>query len=180
MRLKKNKNQLLILLLAVGFLIGIIYENIISRNSPVLSDVFRRSNLEQYLQTDIVSEKYFWYVAKARILLLAIIFGLSLFKWKKLFVGLSMTCCGFFVGSVAVASIMQLGMKGILVCIAAVFPQGLFYVMAYGMLFMYWFHYPESRWNRTKMMFVILMFLVGIVVEAYLNPVVIKLIIEIL
>ena len=39
------------------------------------------------------------------------------------------------------------------------------------MLFLYWFRYPEIRWNRAKLLFVGIMFLSGIVLEAYVNPI---------
>lgn len=180
MRLNKNKGQLLILFLAVGFLIGIIYENLVSRESALLSEVFLRSNLERYLQTNIIGEKYLWYVAKARLILLATVCIFSCFWWKKLFVILCLTVCGFFVGVMFVAAVMQLGIKGILLCMAGVLPQGIFYVMAYSMLFLYWFRYPESRWNRAKLLFVIIMFLAGIMLETYVNPALVKLVIKIL
>lgn len=180
MRLNKNKSQLLMIFLAVGFFIGIIYENIVSKNDIMLYEMFQRSNLEQYLQTNIISEKYLWYVAKARILLLAIVCGLSLFKWKKLFVGLCLTVLGFLAGSMAVVSVIQLGMKGILLCIAGVFPQGIFYILAYSLLFIYWFRYPEMKWNHVKMIFVICAFLVGVLLEVYVNPLLVRLTIQIL
>ena len=180
MRMNKSRGQLLILFLAVGFLIGIIYENVIARSSVVLSEVFLRSNLELYLKTNIIGEKYLWYVAKARIILLATVCIFSCFRWKKLFVILCLTVCGFFAGIMSVMAVMQLGIKGILLCIAGILPQGIFYVMAYSMLFAYWFRYPESRWNRAKLLFVIIMFLAGIVLETYVNPALVKLIIKIL
>lgn len=180
MRLKKSKGQLLILFLAVGFLVGIIYENIVARESVVLSKLFLRSNLERYLQTNIVSEKYLWYVAKARLIILATICTFSCFRWKKLLVIFCLTICGFFVGVMSVAAVMQLGIKGVLICMAGILPQGIFYAMAYSMLFVYWFRYPEGLWNRTKLLFVIIMFLAGIVLESYVNPMLIKLIIKIL
>jgi len=180
MRMNKSKGQLLILFLAVGFFVGIIYENVIAKSSVVLSDLFLRSNLELYLRTNIVSEKYLWYVVKARFLLLAMICIFSCFRWKKIFVILCLTVCGFFTGILFVAAVMQLGIKGILLCIAGMLPHGIFYVMAYSMLFVYWFRYPESYWNRTKLLFVIIMFLVGVLLEAYVNPMLLKLIIQIL
>ena len=180
MRLNKNKGQLLILFLAVGFFVGIIYENLVARESALLSDVFLRSNLERYLQTNIISEKYLWYVIKARTLLLAIVCILGCFRWKKLFVVLCLSTCGFFAGMMSVTAVMQLGIKGVLLCIVGILPQGIFYAMAYSMLLAYWFRYPQSRWNKAKMLFVALVFLVGIVLETYVSPVLVKLIIKIL
>ena len=180
MRLNKNKGQLLILFLAVGFLIGIVYENLVARESALLSEVFLRSNLERYLQTNIIGEKYLWYVARARIILLATVCILSCFRWKKLVVILCLALCGFFAGMMSVTAVIQLGIKGILLCIAGIMPQGIFYAMGYGVLLAYWFRYPNSRWNRAKLLFVIIMFLVGIVLETYANPVLVKLIIKML
>ncbi len=180
MRLNKNKGQLLILFLAVGFFAGIIYENLVAKESALLSEVFLRSNLERYLQTNIVCEKYLWYVVKARILLFVVVCVFGCFRWKKLFVVTYLTICGFFAGMMSVTAVIQLGIKGILICIAGILPQGFFYAMGYGMLLTYWFRYPNSRWNRAKLLFVIIMFLAGIVLETYVNPVLVKLIIKML
>ena len=180
MRMKKSRGQLLILFLAVGFFCGIIYENLVTRESALLSEVFLRTNLERYLQINIISEKYLWYVIKARTLILAIVCVLGCFRWKKLFIAICLTICGFFAGMMSVTAVMQLGIKGILLCIAGILPQGIFYVMGYGVLLAYWFRYPDSRWNRAKMLFVIIMFLAGIILETYANPVLVKLIIKML
>ena len=118
------------------------------------------------------------YLAKLGSLLTVCIF--SCFRWKKLFVILCLALCGFFAGMMSVTAVMQLGIKGILLCIAGILPQGIFYAMGYGMLLAYWFRYPNSRWNRAKLLFVIIMFSAGIVLETYANPVLVKLIIKML
>ena len=63
----KNQNQLLIVLLVVGFFIGVIYENIVSKSQGATTDLFLKSNLQRYLQIDVIAEKYFWYVIKDRV-----------------------------------------------------------------------------------------------------------------
>lgn len=178
MRGNKSKNQLLFLFLAVGFLIGIIYENVITARSIIPAELFSTSNLQAYLKVDIITEKYLWYVAKERILLLALLCVLSCLPWKKLFVSASLLICGFLTGVLTVSAVLQLGIKGILLCFIGILPQGIFYGMAYGMLFTYWFHFPERKWNRVKTIFVILMFMAGIMVETYVNPFLIKLFIR--
>lgn len=180
MHLNKNKGQLLIIFLAVGFFVGIIYENIISRGHVAFSEIFLRSNLERYLQTNLIIEKYLWYVIKARIIILAITCILGCFRGKKLYVFLWLFVCGFFAGIVSVAAVIQLGIKGILLCFVGILPQGIFYVMAYSMIFLYLFRYPKSQWNKAKFVFVVIMFLVGIILETYVNPILVKLVIKIL
>lgn len=180
MRGYKNKNQLLIIFLVVGFLIGVIYENVISKNQVVTTEIFMKSNLQRYLQTDVIAEKYFWYVIKERVIFLAVICVFSCMRWKKLFVAICLILIGFFSGTFCVAAVLQLGMKGIFLCFAGMFPQMIFYGFLYGMLFVHWFRFPEKQWNRTKMIFVILMFVVGMVLEIYVNPMIVKFVIRIL
>lgn len=180
MRRYKNKNQLLIIVLAVGFLIGIIYENIVSGKQVVMTEMFTISNLQRYLQTDVIVEKYFLYVAKERIILLGIILLFSCIKWKKLFVALCLMMVGFFVGVFMVAAVLQLGIKGILLCFTGMFPQIICYGVAYSILFTYWFWYPERQWNQAKTFFVIIMLVLGIILEVYVNPILVKLVIRIL
>lgn len=180
MRVHKGNSQLLVLILAVGFFIGIIYENLISKNGAITVELFRKSNLERYLQTKIIAEEYLWYVVKSRVLMLGILCILSCVKWKKILVVLCVGMLGVISGILAVSAVLQLGMKGILLCMAGILPQGIFYGMVYGMLLIYWFRHPERQWNRAKTVFVVLMFLVGMLLEAYVNPVIVKGIIRML
>lgn len=176
----KNANQLLIILLVVGFFVGVIYENIISRNQLVTTVIFSKSNLQRYLQTNVIAEKYFWYVIKDRVIFLIVICLLSCVKWKKLFVALCLLLTGFFIGSFCVGAVLQLGIKGLLLCLAGLFPQMLFYGFLYGVLFVHWFYYPERQWNQTKTLFTVILFVIGILLEVYVNPIVVKFVIGIL
>ena len=180
MRAYRNRNRLLILCLGVGFLIGIIYENIVAGKQVVISELFLKSNLQRYLQTDVITKKYLWYVLKERLLLLGAISLLGCMKWKKAFVICLISTMGFIGGVLTVSAVIQLGIKGILFCVIGILPQGLFYGIAYSILINYWFRFPESRWNRTKMVFLFVMFLVGIIVETYVNPILVKWIIRML
>lgn len=180
MRGYKNKNQLLIVFLVVGFLSGVIYENVITRNQVVTTELFLKSNLQRYLQTDVIAEKYVWYVIKERVIFLLIVCILSCVKWKKIFVTMCLALIGFFSGVFCVSAVLQLGMKGILLCIAGMFPHMLFYGLLYGMLFVHWFRFPERQWNRTKMLFVVVLFIIGFFLEVYVNPIIVKFIIGIL
>ena len=69
----KNQNQLLIVLLVVGFFIGVICENIVSKSQGATTELFLKSNLQRYLQIDVIAEKYFWYVIKDRLFFLLLI-----------------------------------------------------------------------------------------------------------
>ena len=180
MRMNRGKGQLLLIFIAVGFLIGIIYQNIVSGKQVITTDLFLKSNLERYLHTDIVTKKYLWYVLKERIWLFVIILMLGCIKWKKFVVAVCLSLAGFIMGVLTVSSVLQLGMKGILFCIAGMLPQGIFYGILYSVLFVYWYWFPARQWNKVKTIFMALMFTVGVLVEVYVNPVLVKWIIQIL
>ena len=177
MKLCKNKNQLLIVLLAVGFFVGILYENIISKNNGITISLFQTGFLEQYKQTEIIPEEYLWYVARIRLTPMLLLFVLSCIKWKKILVSVSLLWTGFLAGVTIVSAVIQLGIKGILFCVAGAFPHMIFYGMTYGIVFAYLYDYPRRQWNGTKTIFMVLLVFLGIVLETYLTPILIKMII---
>ena len=170
----KRKNQLLFLVLAVGFFIGIIYQNLTYAKGTVALELFEKGRLQQYLQIDVITEKYLWYVLKERILLFGLVCLCGSMRWKKMFVTVLLFILGFLLGMLGVIATLQLGGKGILFCLGVLLPHGIFYSLAIGMLLTYWFHAPRKEWNRVKTIFVILMFLLGILVETYVNPFLLK------
>ena len=180
MKLFKNKNQLLIMLLAVGFFIGIIYENMISKSQGISVELFQSYFLNQIGQMDIVAEEYLWYVIRARVVPFLALLLLGTLRWKKTVVGVWVSCAGFLFGMLIVSAVIQLGIKGILFCLAICLPHMIFYVMAYGMYLMRLYRYPGNQWNGTKTIFVVLMMILGIVLEAYLGPIILKSVIRIL
>ena len=179
MKLYKNKNQFLLLILAVGFLIGIIYENMISKSGGVSVELFQSYFLNQIGQMDIVTEEYLWYVIRARVIPFLLLLLLSTLRWKKTIVSVWISCTGFLFGMLIVSSVIQLGIKGILFCLAICLPHMIFYIMAFGMYLMRLYRYPGDHWNGTKTIFVVLMMVLGIVLEAYLGPVILKSVIRI-
>lgn len=180
MRINRSKGQLLLIFITVGFLIGIIYQNVVSGHQIITTDLFLQSNLERYLHTDVVAEKYLWYVLKERVLLLGVVLILGFLKWKKFVVAVCLGWVGFVMGVLTVSSVLQLGIKGILFCIAGLLPQGIFYGIFCSVLFVYWYWFPIRQWNKVKTIFLVLMFSVGVLVEAYVNPLLVKWVIQII
>lgn len=178
MKIYKKKGQLLVIVLVVGFLIGIIYENIMTRNFEFTVEIFRAYHLEKHQNVSIISEEFFWYVAKIRFTMILIILVLGSLKWKKLFVASCIGYIGFLSGILAVAAILQMGIKGLLICVGGMMPHMLFYIPVYMVILCYLYEYPKRNWNWTKTIFTILAFFIGIVTEAYLNPVLMKIMLK--
>lgn len=178
MKLYKHKNQLLIIFLVVGFLLGIIYENLIAKDRGTSIYIFQSYFLNQYSQIEIVAEEYFWYLLPVRIIPIIVLCIFGCTRWRKAAVSCWILWTGFLSGILTVAAIMQLGMKGILFCMAGFLPQGIFYGMVYYILLSYLYQYPEKEWNITKTVFIVLMTFLGVVSETYLNPMLIRVVIK--
>lgn len=179
-KLYKYKNQLLIVYLAVGFFVGILYENMVSKSQGMTINLFQTYFMNQYKQTEIIAEEYLGYVLRARAFPLIGLCILSCMRWKKLLVGACLIWTGFLTGIVTVSGVMQLGMKGLLLCLVGMFPHMICYGLAYGLLLSYLHQYPKKQWNGAKTAFVVLAMFVGILLETYVNPLLVKFMIGIL
>lgn len=169
MRIHQSKNYFVILYM-LGFLSGILYANFIARSYITMTGIFHEYFLNQYTQMNIVAEEYFLYLLQWRVLPFVAVALLGCTRLRKAAAVGCLLWTGFSGGVLAVAAVLRMGAKGMLLCLAGIFPQLIFYIMAYAMLLWYLYKYPESRWNSTKTVFVILMLGAGIVTEVYMNP----------
>lgn len=173
MKIFQNKKQLLVFYM-LGFFAGILYANLISRQYLMASGIFNEYFLKQYAQTDVVLEEYVWYIIGVRAVPFAVFALLGFTRIRKVAAAGLLIWTGFSCGMVTVASVIKLGIKGIVLCIVGITPQFFFYVPAYMILIWYFYTYPQSRWNNSKTMFILTAFLIGVVMEGYVNPILMK------
>ena len=166
--------------LVVGFFVGVIYENIVIKMGVETLELFFETNLSLYQQTKIVTNQYLVYVLRERIVLFLGIGLLGYFKWKKAIAILLVSAVGFLSGILVILAVLELGVGGVLICGVGVLPQGIFYGMAGYLLVLYWYGYPMQRWNRIKSIFIIVMLGIGILLEVYVNPIVVRWAIEVI
>lgn len=167
-------------LLAVGFFIGIVFENLISKSQGSSIQIFQEHNLTLYEQADIIAEKYLWYVLRIRMFMLLFLCIAGWLKWRKTFLICILGWTGFLSGMIATSAVIQQGIKGILLCLIGVFPQIVFYCVGYGIVFVYFYRYPEKQWNGAKTICVIVSIFLGIILESYVNPVLLKMVIKLI
>lgn len=180
MRLFKNKNQFLAMFLAGGFLAGILYTNMISSRYVTTGGIFDPDFLRQYSRTEIVEEEYLWYILRARLLPLGLLCTIGCMKWKRALTAVCLIWTGFSGGVIAVSSVIAFGIKGILFCVVGMFPQVLFYGFAYVILLWYFYTYPRGRWTVKKTTVVVVTMAIGIILEVYVNPLLMKAVISLL
>lgn len=179
MKIQENKKYLLLIYM-IGFMAGILFANLISKDYIASMGIFHDFFLQQYVQTEIDTGSFFWYLLQIRtgpVLLLGIA-GCS--RFKKAVAVFFLVWTGLLSGMIMTAAVLQMGMKGILLCMVGLCPHFLFYIAGYAILLWYLFSYPKNRWNLTKTVCTALFMAVGILLECYVNPVLVKLFIGVL
>lgn len=162
----------------VGFIIGIIYVNTIGKEAVLAYGLFDKYLIQQYPAADIKIDEYTGYIIRLRLLPFVLLGICGLTRIKKIVVFIFLIWTGILTGLLFTVAFAQLGMPGILFCILGITPHFLCYIAVYVMILRFLYSYPESRWNLEKTIFIVLMTGMGILLEVYVNPVLMKLFIR--
>ena len=173
MRIFQTRKQLLVFFMP-GFLLGIIYVNFVAKKYMAEPGIFSDYFLEQFRSATVDAREYIWYLLKIRAVPFLGLTGLSFTKARKAASDLFLVWTGISFGILISAAILSLGLKGSLLCVVGLFPQFLFYIPAYLVLLWHCYMIPRSSWNRQKIIFTSLMMAAGIMLELYVNPVLVK------
>lgn len=174
MNRKENKGHFIICYM-LGFLLGIFYANIVSRQYITTGGILSDSFLMGYMQVEVFPEDYIWYILRMRAFPLVIVALMGMTRLRRATVVGSMVWIGFAHGILTVASVLKMGMKGLIFCLLGMTPQLFFYLAGYFVLFWQLYSYPKIRWSAWKVIFIILTFSLGIILEVYVNPILMKL-----
>lgn len=173
----RNRHYLVIFYM-LGFFCGILYANFIARSYVTVTGIFHEYFLNQYGQMEIENLDYLWYLFRWRIAPFAVVGFAGFTKFKKAAAVICLLWTGFCAGVLAVGAVMRMGAAGMLLMMAGIFPQLLFYIAAYAVLLWYLYSFPRTGWNAGKMVFVAVMMLAGILTEAYVNPGIVRWIVK--
>lgn len=173
------KTKLLTVLL-LAFLAGILYVNLATGLSGDAGELFSTSFFEQFRKVEIDTGKYILYLLRVRILPITTMIALAFTRFRKIsawgFVGWTCFLGGYLMG----LAVIHLGMKGSLFCIVGIFPQILCYIPAYIVVIWYSLLDSQRRWDMQKTVFIIGSMAGGILLEALVNPMIMKLFLAIL
>lgn len=170
----KNHGRVLILFYMAGFVGGILYTNLISKDYVAVLGIFNDYFLNQYIQTDIIDTSYLWYLIKVRIVPLFCIILLGATRIRKLVVVVFLIWTGFLCGMIFTTATLKMGVKGIILCLVALSPQAMLYMIGYAILLIGLYYYPKIGWNFQKTIAVLLAICIGIALECYMNPILVK------
>lgn len=174
------KQQLFIDFLAC-FFVGIVMANLLGMNTFQQNGSLTRYYLKQFQYANVQADELLWHVGCNRLLLF---FGLVMFtaiprgKWVHvIFVAWS----GFAYGYFCVISISAFGAKGLLLCVLALFPHFFAYIPAYlGLVQLSEHRREHNGWRRVAAGALLLaMVCVGILLESYINPMILQKILKI-
>ena len=181
--------------LLVTFVAGIFAANLMGNetisNAGVLNDYF----IEKFRYAQVNGENLFFYIVGRRLPLLFLLFvllftslgmagGMAVLGWQ-----------GFSIGFMLSAGIAKYGVKGILLVLGGLFPQYLFYIPVYGFCFCTavfvrrrFYRENEGGLPERKLMYgmvllvigaLLAVFLTGIFLESYVNPMILRQILKI-
>lgn len=192
-KISKNKSvwgKIIKIVLLLSFLAGIFAANLMGReevaNAGILNDYF----VEKFQYSQVKGEALFFYIAEERLPMLLLMF-LVMFTSLGILNGiLILGWQGFSIGFMLSAGIAKYSLKGIVLVLGGMFPQYLFYFPVY--FFYCWLvlFLRQRLWGEEKRTgtdrrllygagvlsaaVLFLVFTAGIFLESYLNPVILK------
>lgn len=173
-----------------AFVAGIFMANFMGReavsNAGILNDYF----IEKFQYTEVNGQNLFFYIMGERVPLLLLLLFLTLTSLGMVGGLFMLGWQGFSVGFMLSTAIAKYGLKGILLVLGGMFPQYLFYFPTY-ILYCYLADYLRRRLGRDRMgngsdrhyiygawliagVGVLLLFVAGVFLESYVNPVILK------
>ena len=165
MRIRRNRNQLLILLLVAGFLIGAIY---VLGNRDSMKWPLERV-ISGIASTKLEQKEYGKYLVYERTKICLLFLLLSFFRWQKECAMLVALVVGIQVGGYLSVLCCAKGVRGILVGVISLFPHMIFYGMGIYILLIYWMQEEHRRWNYVKTVVIVILLVLGLLSEVYVN-----------
>lgn len=130
MYLKKHndsKNRVLFLIMGAGFLLGLFLMNFGKKALLDNTDLLSEYTLYEMKYTVIDGNAFFWYVLQKRV---GMVLVLALLSTTWLGMAATWACAawlGVCGGMLVMASILRYGLKGIVLILVGLFPQGIVY-----------------------------------------------------
>ena len=177
MRVRAREKYLMIFFV-ISFVIGILYINMIGKEQMISYDIFEKYNFEQYLVFVLERKEYLAYIIKLRLTPLIILGLLNITKLRKISAVLFVLWTGFLAGVFVAYGLLTFSLTTFVLCILGIVPHFVCYIAGYIIILNYMYSYPENRWNSVKTIFIIFVIAIGMILEIYINPIVMKLLIK--
>lgn len=169
----------------IGFLVGILFTNIFGKAYILGVGLLGEYFLLHFRYTQINYSRLLSYVFQERIKWFLIVSILGITNIAIPVIGAVFVWLGFSSGVLLSVSILKFGIKGIIICLSAVFPQFLIYIPVYliysDKLLDMKLTNKNTAWRKQRVMQYVLFLLIGVLVmmigvvlETYVNPIILK------
>lgn len=162
------------ILCVVGFVVGILYSNCIAKEYMLSLAIFDNYNLNQFIQTSRKDISFLFYLIKIRMLPFVLMCVFQTNRFGKIIILIFLFWTGFLFGIVFTAGALRFGVKGIVLSLLMIFPHGIAYFAGYGMMIHYIGNNNKRFIECNKLMFCMAYICVGIILEYYTNPIMVK------
>lgn len=174
----KNQSRLVILIYMIGFLLGIVYVNMVSGEYISSIGIFNRNFADQFQKADLEGLQYLTYLMRLRIMPAIILAIIGTTRFRRIGSVVFLVWTGMLCGVYFTCAVMNRGVGGVLLCVAGLLPHMVCYLFAYGIMLMTIFFYPKKHWNYEKTIAFCLAICMGIALEYKANPILVKLILK--
>lgn len=158
------------------FLLGIVTANVLGAESFQKSGTLTRYFLKQFQYAQISFYELLWTVGRRRLFLFGCLLLFGMLVRGRLIHFLFLAWSGFAFGYFCVLALGGFGAKGLLLCVTALFPQFFVYVPVYlALATLCMQRRKHAIWQKT--LAVLLLFsvwCVGILLESYINPIILQ------
>ncbi|MDO4333033.1 MAG: stage II sporulation protein M [Eubacteriales bacterium] len=173
-QLKKKEKTTWMLIFLAGFLLGIAAICLFSEGLVLQTGFLNASALDAVRYLDINRNGLFLYSLRQRMGMAAFLVLLSAAGIAGAGICLLLVWCGMSAGAVLTVLSMRYGMKGLLFFLSCILPQQFLLVPGYLLLMDWCFR----RMERKKLLIPLAVVITGCLIESYVNPNILKVVLK--
>lgn len=183
---QQKENERILFLFVIGFILGIVTGNFFIGNGDNETGVMSSYFLNKFQYLEIDGSQLFFYVCEERMQDFLILALLGITNIGGIMISLTTMWMGVCLGSFLSICVMRMGIVGLGIGVVSMFPQYMIYVPVYILVFLCIRKMEQSKKsmkNDTKktilvycgsMVLCLLLMLLGILLESYVNPMLLK------
>lgn len=163
----------------LGFLTGIIFADVLVDSYIAQTDLFSEYYLRRYLDVRIEGIFFYIKIGLFRILPILIMIAMKHTRGRVCVIMAFLFWTCFSAGVLVSVELINLGAFGIVFFLMGIFPQAIFYCVAYASVICRCLQSHSEEWSGRYLCIILMMIVIGVVLEMFVNPLLIRMIIRI-
>lgn len=183
---QQKDSERILFLFVIGFILGIVTGNFFIGNADNETGVMSSYFLNKFQYLEIDGSQLFFYVFEERVQKFLILALLGITNIGCIMISLTTMWMGVCLGSFLSICVMRMGIVGLGIGVVSLFPQYMIYVPVYIIAFLCIRKMEQSKKNMKSggkktlfaylgiMVLCLLLMVFGIILESYVNPMLLK------